>query len=233
MSPSIRKVLGFTLAVGLGSALAACGSNSSNTTTTTATATATAAATSASNMKSNMKATGNDRYGGPTYAGKPNLAVASALVAAGGGAANFSIATALTSMVGADLTNKEVAKLTKQYGKAKAASFIKTFDFAVKDALKVATAAGIKLPPPAPLKGHALAAALVKAGLAPDNTFWEGVQLDHAVSHKIHDQVMNDIDSAPGYGPAADANYHKVANQAHYDLAHALGMTDVKLAPFH
>ena len=231
MSPSIRKILGFTLAVGLGSALAACGSNSSTSTTTTDTATA--AATSAANMKSGAKAMATSRYGGPAYTGAPNLAATAALVAAGGGAAHFSIATALTSMVGADLTNKEVAKLTKQYGKANVASFLKTFDFAVKDALKVATAAGVKLPAPAPLKGHALAAALVKAGLASDGTFWEELQLDHAVSHKIHVQVMDDINKAPGYGTAADANYHKIADQAHYDLAHALGMTNVKLASFH
>lgn len=227
MSPSIKNVLSLALAISAGAALAACGSGS-NTTTTTDTATA----APASSMKdSSAKAT--SRYGGPAYAGAPNLAATAALVAAGGGAANFSIATALTSMVGADLTNKEVAKLTKQYGKANAASFIKTFDFAVKDALKVATDAGVKLPAPAPLKGHALAAALVKAGLAPDNTFWEELQLDHAVSHKIHMQVMDDIDKAPGYGKAADANYHKVADQAHYDLAQALGMKDVKLASFH
>ncbi len=228
MSPSIKNVLSLALALSAGAALAACGSSSNTTTTTTDTATA----APVSNMKdSAMKA--NSRYGGPAYTGAPNLAATSALVAAGGGAANFSIATALTSMVGADLTNKEVAKLTKQYGKANAASFIKTFDFAVKDALKVATAAGVKLPAPAPLKGHALAAALVKAGLASDNTFWEELQLDHAVSHKIHTQVMDDIDAAAGYGKAADANYHKIADQAHYDLAQALGMKDVKLASFH
>ncbi len=42
---------------------------------------------------------------------------------------------------------------------------------------------------------------------------------------------MDDIDQK--YGAAADANYHRIANQAHYDLAQALGVTTVKLAVFH
>jgi len=43
--------------------------------------------------------------------------------------------------------------------------------------------------------------------------------------------VMDDIDQK--YGAAADGNYHRIADQAHYDLAHALGMTNVKLAAYH
>lgn len=172
------------------------------------------------------------RFGGPVYAGAPNLAATASLVAAGGGPANFSIATALTSMIGADLTNKEIAKLQKQYGKPRVATFVKTFNFAVGDALKIATKAGVKLPAPA-LKGKALAAALVKAGVAADGTFQTEYLLDKAVSHKIHVQVMNDIDKAPGYGKKADLDYHTISNQAHYDLAQALGMKDVKLAPLH
>ncbi|MBC5827891.1 MAG: hypothetical protein GIW99_09470 [Candidatus Eremiobacteraeota bacterium] len=90
----------------------------------------------------------------------------------------------------------------------------------------------MKLPPPA-LKGKALAAALVKAGVASDGTFQTEYLLDKAVSHKIHVQVMNDIDKAPGLGKKADLDYHTISNQAHYDLAQALGMKDVKLAPLH
>lgn len=231
MTKPVRTFFSLAFAAGLGLALSACGGGSTSSTTTTNTAASPAAMASASSMGSMSGAT--NRYGGPDYTGAPSLPVTVALVMAGGGPGHFSIAKALTSMVGADLTGKEVAKLDKQYGKASTDSFIKTFDFGVNDAVKIAIADGIKLPAPAPLKGHALASALVKAGTASDGTFWEGLQLDHAVSHKIHVQVMSDMDKAPGIGPTGDANYHKIANQAHYDLAQALGMTSVKLASDH
>lgn len=179
-----------------------------------------------------MNGTMMGRFGGPVYNGPPALAVTASLVAAGGGADNYSTATALTSMVGGTLVNSEVAKLTKQYGSDKVTQWLKTFDFAVKDSLKIATAAGVKLPA-ATLSGKDLAATLVKAGTAPDGTFQIEFLLDKAVSHKIHVQVMNDIDKEPGLGKAADLNYHLISNQAFYDLAQALGATSVKLAPLH
>ena len=86
------------------------------------------------------------RYGGPVYTGAPALAVTASLVQAGGGPGDFSIATALTSMVGPTLVTAEVGKLTKQYGKARVGSWITVFNFAVGDALKKATAAGVTLP---------------------------------------------------------------------------------------
>jgi hypothetical protein len=172
------------------------------------------------------------RFGGPVYNGPPDLAVTASLVAAGGGASNYSTATALTSMLGADTVKAEVTKLTKQYGQDKVTSWLKTFDFAVNDSLKIATAAGVTLPA-ATISGKPLAVTLVKAGTAPDGTFQIEYLLDKAVSHKIHVQVMNDIDKNPDLGKAADLNYHLVSNQAFYDVAQALGMTSVKLAPLH
>ena len=232
MTSFFRSIVATGAVTGLVLALAACNGTSSTTTTTTdqTTATATAAASSDA-MSGTMGSSTTDRYGGPAFLGAPNLAATAALVKAGGGAANYSTAKALTSMVGGDTVNKEVAKLSKQYGKAKVMQFLKTFDFAVDDSLKIATADGIKIPAPAPLSGKALAAALVKTGTASDGTFWTGLLLDHAVSHKIHDQVMDDIDAK--YGKTADADYHKISNQAHYDLGQALGDTSVKLAAFH
>jgi hypothetical protein len=173
------------------------------------------------------------RFGGPVYNGPPALDVTAALVTAGGGVGHYSTATALTSMVGKTLVNAEVGKLTKQYGATKVGQWLKTFDFAVDDALKIATAAGVKLPAPAPLTGKALAIGLVKAGLDKEGAFQIEYLLDKAVSHKIHVAVMNDIDKAPGFGKAADLDYHLISNQAFYDLAQALGATGVKLAPLH
>jgi hypothetical protein len=55
--------------------------------------------------------------------------------------------------------------------------------------------------------------------------------LDHVVSQKIHAAVMDDIDAK--FGTVADANYHLISNQAHFDLAQALGAKTVKLAAYH
>lgn len=171
-------------------------------------------------------------FGGPVYDGEPNLEVTAAVVKAGGGAEDFSFHQALVSMLGEKTVNAEVAKLTKQYGEKNVQDWVNGFTFAVNDALKHATAQGIKLPPaPADLHGAKLAEALVSAGTAPDNVFWSGLLYDHTLSHKIHTQVMMDIEAK--YGAAYDKNLHAITNQAMYDVAHALGKKHVKLAPLH
>lgn len=166
---------------------------------------------------------------GVDFTGAPDLQAAISLVTAGGAPGHFSIVKALTALVGAKAANAEVAKLTKQYGAKGVGSFVTVQNFAVDDAVKIATAAGVKFPAPK-LHGAALAKRVVTLGLV-HGTYYEGVQLDHLVTNKIHEAVMGDIDEK--YGAAADANYHKVADQAHYDLAQALGATTVKLAAFH
>ncbi len=223
MQPYTRPLLA---ALSLMLALTACG-GSSDSSSTSASSAPDAMATTAGAMKAGAMS----RFGGPVYTGAPNLPATVALVMAGGGPGHFSTAKALTSMVGAATTGAEVAKLTKQYGKAKTTQFITTFDFAVNDAVAQALKAGVKLPAPAPLKGKDLAVALVKVGLTPDGTFWTGLMLDHATGHDLHVTVMNDIDAK--YGQKADADYHQVANQAFYDLAQALGAKTVKLASDH
>ena len=170
------------------------------------------------------------RYGGPVYTGAPALNVTASLVEAGGGPDKFSITTALTSMVGKNAVNGEVKKLTHQYGKAKVASWVTVFDYAVTDALIIATKAGVKLPD-GNIKGVALAKTLVGAGLDKHNVFYTEYLLDKAVTHNIHVQVMNDIDQK--YGAEADTNYHAITNQAMVDIAHALGNKKVKVAKLH
>ena len=166
---------------------------------------------------------------GADYAGSPDLQAAISLVTAGGPPGKFSIAKALDNLAGPKTAAAEEAKLTKQYGAANFASFVTVQNFAVNDAVKKALAAGVKFPDPT-LKGADLAKQVVTLGLI-DGTYYEGYQLDHLVTNKIHESVMDDIDQQ--YGAAADANYHRIADQAHYDLAQALGVTTVKLAPFH
>jgi hypothetical protein len=172
-----------------------------------------------------------NRYGGPSYTGKPALGVTVALVKAGGGPSNFSLVTALKSMLGADTVNSEVSKLKNQYSDKKVKMWVKVMNFYVDDALKIIKNKGINLPPAANMSGKQLAKALVKAGTAQDGTFWAGNLFDHALSHNIHVQLMNDADKK--FGEKWDANAHAVTNQAFYDVAQALGMNNVKLAPFH
>jgi len=170
------------------------------------------------------------RYGGPAYTGDPALTVTASLVQAGGGPSNFSIGTALTSMVGSDVVTAEVKKLNHQYGGKRVTKWMAVFNYAVSDALTIATKAGVTLPE-GNLTGKDLATTLVKAGLDTDGTFYTEYLLDKAVSHKIHDQVMDDIDAK--FGGKTDTDYHRITNQAMYDLAHALGANDVKLAGLH
>ena len=61
--------------------------------------------------------------------------------------------------------------------------------------------------------------------------FYHGTLLDHLVTHPIHETTMAAIDAK--FSPALDANYHRITDQAMYDLAQALGATTVKLAAFH
>lgn len=173
----------------------------------------------------------SNRFGGPVYNGKPALPVTVALVKAGGGASDFSLVTALNNMLGKKTVKSEVGKLTKQYGKDRVHNWVKVMDFYINDTLKIVNKKGIKLPAPADLSGTDLAKALVKAGTASDGTFWAGDLFDHAVSHPIHVQLMNDADSM--YNGQQDGNAHAITNQAFYDVAQALGMNNVKLAPYH
>ncbi|MBD5655596.1 MAG: hypothetical protein IAI50_10535 [Candidatus Eremiobacteraeota bacterium] len=166
---------------------------------------------------------------GVPYTGKPNLQDAISLVTAGGAPGHFSITTAIASLAGPAVAKAEVAKLTNQYGASKVAHFVTVQNFAVNDAVKIALAAGVKFPSPM-LHGKKLAVAVTTVGLE-DGTYYEGPMLDHLVTHAIHERVMSDIDAK--YGTALDANYHRIADQAHYDLAQALGATSVGLAAYH
>ena len=193
---------------------------------------AVASAAQADSMSSGSTMMG--RFGGPVYTGAPALNVTAALVAAGGGADHYSTAAALVSMVGKDTVNAEVGKLQNQYGKAAVSQWLSTFDFAVNDALKHATAGGVSLPKPDPaLSGTKLAQALVSAGTAADGTFQIEFLLDKAVSHDIHNAVMDDIDASASMGKHVDLQYHAISNQAFFDVAQALGDKQVKLASVH
>jgi hypothetical protein len=157
------------------------------------------------------------------YGGAPDLPLTLSMVVAGGGPAQFKTTTLVGVLAGAN-TQAEVAKLTKQFGGDKVASFLTVFDFVVNDSLKIVGEKKIALPPapqPDPKNGKALSAALYGAG-AMDGRYNVEVMLDKLVSHPIHVQVMDDIDAK--YGSPADANYHIVLTQAVMDLKAAYGL---------
>lgn len=170
-------------------------------------------------------------FGGASYHGEPALKVTAALINAGGGVNDFSFARALVAMLGEDIVNAELNKLDKQYGSQAVTTFIDGMDMAIKYSIKRVTEAGITLPEPANLTGTDLAKTLVQAGTTPDGTFWSGYLFDKAISHRLHNLVMVDINTDVGFD--ADKTTHKILNQAMYDIANALGMKDVKLAELH
>jgi len=171
-----------------------------------------------------------NRYGGPIYNGSPIGDVTAELLAIGGTPGNFSSVRTLNTLVGADTVTAEVKNLQARYGPDAVDRFIKVFDYTVNDAWSRAGKDNVAFPPAATLSDHDVAVALVQAGTAGDGTFWTGLMLDKLVSHKVHDQVMVDIDAK--YGEPADASYHKIANRLFYDIALILG-AKVTLASFH
>lgn len=152
----------------------------------------------------------------------PTLALTAALIATGGGAGTFDAQKLVGTLTGnGPATQTELADLTKSFGPGNVASFVKTFDFVVTDALNQFTTAGIMLPAtpsPDPTDGKALATALYAAGVMPRGGFDVEYMLDSLVSHVVHVAVMNDIDADPALGPKADANYHQVLAQFMRDL---------------
>jgi hypothetical protein len=184
-------------------------------------ATLTAATVPASAQSMSGMSTSKARYSpAGVYTGAPELPLTLAVVGAGGGPSAFDSAK-LVGVLAGPLTQAEVAKLGKQFGSANVGSFLKTFDFVINDSLKIVTAEKVALPStpaPDPSDGKALSAALYKAGVLPSGKFDVEYMLDHLVTHKIHVQVMDDIDADKGLGPVADANYHKVLTQAMLDL---------------
>lgn len=162
------------------------------------------------------------RFSGPccVYTGAPQLTLTLSMIEAGGGPNNFQTVSLLKVLTG-KLFDPEVAKLTKQYGKANVVQFLKTFDFVVDDSLRIVTAKKVALPAqpmPDPTNGPALASALWTAGQTGQGYVVE-VMLDRLVSDPIHMQVMTDIDAK--YGLTADAFYHTILATAMKDLAAA------------
>jgi hypothetical protein len=172
----------------------------------------------------------SSRYGGPPYTGEPSWDMTAGFVGAGGGAKTFSTATAFTAMLGQQTIAKELIKLKREYGETRVKQWFVVFDFAIDDALKQATAAGVTLPD-ASLSGQDLATAMVKASMDKHGTVWSELFLDKAVGHDVHMKVMDDIDQK--FSAEDDKDYHRITDQALYDIGKTLGVDGVRLARLH
>jgi hypothetical protein len=170
------------------------------------------------------------RYGGPVYLGSPTASVTAELYHVGGEAGGFSSIRALNAMAGEPAVTAEFAKLRGQYGGAAIDAFVKTFDYAINDGWTRAGQKNVTFGAPATLPGNTLAVALITAGSADDGTFWTDLMLDKLLTHGVHVQVMEDVDSR--YGADADAQTHRIANQLFFDLSQTL-RANAKLAPLH
>ena len=175
----------------------------------------------------------DNRFGGPVYAGAPDLVTAGSFISAGGGSKSFSTRLALIALIGPQLLDPEIAILQKQYGASSVSSWLQTFDFIIRNSAEKAAAAGVTFPLSSPTHtGKALFTELMQDGQESGTTFWTGTMLDKLVTHAIHVATMNDVDAT--LGADADANYHKITNQFVYDVAVQLGLGDtVKLAADH
>lgn len=161
-------------------------------------------------------------FGGPVYKGRPDVATTSALVLAGGGGRVYSARRALNAILGVELLDPEVINLQKHYGARAVASWMHISTYIVKDAVRPGAVPRVRLPlPPGPLVGKRLATALVADGTGPSGAFWTGLWLDKLFSPAVHVRVMHDVDSR--FGRAADATYHRINNQAMYDIDHQIG----------
>jgi len=152
------------------------------------------------------------------YDGAPDLALTSALVAAGGGPEHFSSLKLYTVLAGSSST-AETKKLTNQFGAADVTDAFAVFDFAIADVVRVATAKHIALPPPvpAPTDAKALATALYQAGNTTRGGWDVGYMLERLITHPIHHVIMHDIDAK--FGAKKNGSFHMVLAQMMDDLA--------------
>ncbi len=156
----------------------------------------------------------------PINLGPANLGLAVAMIAAGGGETAFSANNLIDALTGGGAAaQSEFAALTKKFGADKVASFEKTFNFFISDALAQVTQDGMALPAPTGTADpKALAAELYLAGKTPGGKYDVEYMFDSLVSHIVDVAVMNDIDANADLGPTADANFHFVFAQFSLDL---------------
>lgn len=152
------------------------------------------------------------------FDGTPDLALTSAVVAAGGGPTHFSSAKLFAVLTGKK-RSAETKKLTEQFGTSDVRDTFAIFDFAVDDAVGIVTSKHIALPPPSPSPrdAKALAYAMYGAGVTKSGVWDVGYMVEHLITHPIHHAIMHDIDAK--FGSKKNGEFHVVLAQMMDDLA--------------
>ena len=154
------------------------------------------------------------------YLGTPDLALTSAMIAAGGGPHAFSSAR-LSTMLAAQHHDSEFYRLRARFGAARTRRYFQTFDAFVHGAVAIVTAKNIALPQPNTALAqnpYELAASLRQAGIMPDGRFDVGYLIEHLLSRPIHKQLMDVANSSPAIGPAVNADFHIILTAEMNDL---------------
>ncbi len=149
------------------------------------------------------------------YKGTPDLALTSALVQAGGGPSGFNGSRFFGILLGPN--SPEMHAFQNRFGAARVTRFAHTLTYAIDDSLRVATAAGVKLPPPASRvanDGALLCAGLTRDGVLTDGRFDVGYMLEHLVTRPVHVAIMHDINANPSYGRRTNADFHVMLSAA-------------------
>lgn len=173
------------------------------------------------------------KFGGRVHDGAAALQLTSALLQAGGGAAGFSTRTALVSLLGQPAADQELAKLARQYGATAVHRWLTISDWLVMQGVVQLRNIGTELPaPPDDLSGGKLAAALVDAGVAPeDGIFWSSYYYDHLFSHGVNKVLEAGLGRR--YGESHARRAYAVNNQLMYDISQSVHAQDVRLAALH
>lgn len=152
------------------------------------------------------------------FSGTPDLALTSAMVAAGGGADHFS-SVKLFAVITGEQRTAEAKKLTEQFGAADVANTFAVLDFAVNDVIDIVREKHIALPAPSPdpADAKALGVALYRAGLTSGGTWDVGYMLEHLITHPIHHVIMHDIDAK--FGSEHNGSFHIVLAQMMHDVS--------------
>jgi hypothetical protein len=154
------------------------------------------------------------------YRGTPDLALTSAMIAAGGGARAFS-GKRLSTMLAAQHSADEVQRLDARFGAPRVQRYFTTFDTFIGASIADVTRRHIALPRPDPALAHnpyELAASLRAAGVMSDGRFDIGYFIEHLISRPVHIDVMKVANASPAIGPATNADFHIILTSEMDDL---------------
>lgn len=173
------------------------------------------------------------KFGGKVHDGAASLDLTAALLQAGGGPEDFSMQAALKNLLGQAGAEQELAKLRRQYGARAVRDWLKISTWLMTEGLAQLRNIGTPLPSPSDdLSGAKLAAALVEAGVAPeDGTFWSSYYYDRLFSHPVNRVLEEDLGRR--YGDRRARADYAVNNQVMYDVSRQIQTRSISLAKLH